>query len=359
MPAFVTQNYIFHILHCRCFEMVNVNLRFLFIINSTQIGLLCINVLGTSAIQDSVFTHSNYRLLEKYMQGEVECSMDDWECHGINVWVIFFNPLMKVASNISNFVVERTKITCGVNLIPNVSPFSMGVGVAFHVSPGLEYDVHITIDKCYLSKNIAPYAAHLFAIIFSRCSLIVKDSNFTYANRLTKGDPMELVPVVQPDMGTLMLQIDDDYSHNGTAIDVDIGIKHIHIAENVGGGLHISFFPGLSQSYIQLKVQNVEVVHNFFIQTNLKFFGGVVQLNDYLTNAGSVYITLESVEISSNVFIYQDENTRNQEPLDVDISALGVQNTEVHFKQTTFSDNSMPAVYSYSGDLHFYGVNVL
>ena len=106
-------------------------------------------------------------------------------------------------------------------------------------------------------------------------------------------------------------------------------------------------------------MQNVEVVHNFFIQTNLKFSGGVVQLNGYLTNAGDVYISLESVEISSNVFIYQDENTRNQEPLDVDISALAVQNTEVHFKQTTFSDNSMPAVYSYSGDLHFHGVNVL
>ena len=113
------------------FDMVNVNLRFLFIINSTQIGLLCINVQGTSAIQDSVITHSNYRLLERYMQGKVECSVDDWECHGINVWVIFFNPLMKVASNISNIVVERTKIACGVNLIPNVSPFSMGARDCF------------------------------------------------------------------------------------------------------------------------------------------------------------------------------------------------------------------------------------
>ena len=341
------------------FEMVNVNLSFLFIINSTQTGLLCINMLGTSVIQDSVITHSNYRLLERYMQGEVECCVGDLKCHGVNVWVFYFNPVIKITSNVSKFVVKRTKISYGVNLVPNEDSRLMSAGIAFQFSPGLEYDVHITIDKCYVTNNIAPYAAHIFAIIFNRCSLIVKDSNFTYANRLTEGDPLELVPVVQPDMGTLMLQINDDYSHNGTAIDVDIGIKQVHIAENVGGGLHISFFPRLSQSYIQLKVQNVEVVHNFFIQTNLKFFGGVVQLNDYLTNAGSVYISLESVEISSNVFIYQDENTRNQEPLDIDIYALAVQNTEVHFKQTTFSDNSMPAVYSYSGDLHFHGVNVL
>ena len=47
---------------------------------STQIRLLCINLLGSSGIQNSVITHSNYRLLEKYMQGKVECSMDNCEC---------------------------------------------------------------------------------------------------------------------------------------------------------------------------------------------------------------------------------------------------------------------------------------
>ena len=47
-------------------EGFNVNLSFLFISNSTQIGLLCVNLLGTSGIHDSVIT---YRLLERYMQG--------------------------------------------------------------------------------------------------------------------------------------------------------------------------------------------------------------------------------------------------------------------------------------------------
>ena len=45
------------------FEGVNVSLSFLFITNSTQIGLLCVNACGTSGIHDSVITHSNYRLL--------------------------------------------------------------------------------------------------------------------------------------------------------------------------------------------------------------------------------------------------------------------------------------------------------
>ena len=340
-------------------EGVNVNLSFLSIINSTQIGLLCYNIRGNSTIQDSVFSHSNYRLLERYMQGKVECSEDNWECQGVNVWVFFHNPLIKCASNVSNFVIERTKISHGINLIPKGSLFSISAGIAFQFSPRLEYVVHITIDKCYVTHNIAPYAAHLYVDIRRHCSLLVKDSNFTYANRLTKGDPMELVPVVQPDLGALLITTTDDYYDRGTAFNVEIGIKQVHIAENVGGSLHISFFPQLSESYIRLKVEKVEVIHNFLIQTNYELYGTVVQFNGHIKNAGGVYISLESVEVSCTVLLYQDENTKNQDPFDDDISAMGVAYTEVHFKQTTFSDNSMPALYSYNGDLHFHGVNVL
>ena len=241
----------FSYLALQMFEMINVNLSFLFITNSTQIGLLCFNVQGNSAIQDSVFTYSNYRLLERYMQGEVRCSVDDLKCRGVNVWVIFFNPLIKVASNVSNLAIERTKISHGINLIPKASLFSMSAGIAFHFNHSLEYDVHITIDQCYVTNNVALYAAHLFLGIYSSCSVIVKNSIFTYANRLTESGPMELVT----DMGTLMLSILDDYNDRGTAINVEIGIKQVHIAENVGGGLHISFFLQLSQSFIRLKVQ--------------------------------------------------------------------------------------------------------
>ena len=99
-------------------EGVNVNLSFLFITNSTEIGLICYNLLGTSGIQDSVITHSNYRLLENYMKGEVECSKDSWECLGCNMGVMFSNSLIKVAPNISNFTVERTKISFGSKFTP-------------------------------------------------------------------------------------------------------------------------------------------------------------------------------------------------------------------------------------------------
>ena len=38
--------------------------------------------------------------------------------------------------------------------------------------------------------------------------------------------------------------------------------------------------------------------------------------------------------------------------------ALLMANTEVHFRQTRFINNNIPAVYTYNSDLHFHGVNV-
>ena len=87
------------------------------ITNSTQTGLLCINLKGTSCIQDLVFTYSSNRLLERYMQGEVECLEDNWECAGSNVWVLFLYPVIKDASNIPNLIIEKTKISYGDKLL--------------------------------------------------------------------------------------------------------------------------------------------------------------------------------------------------------------------------------------------------
>ena len=96
------------------------------------------------------------------MQGEVECLKDDWECQGSNMWVMFFNPLIKATPNISSFIVERTKILHGVSLKSNDNQFSAGAGVLIHLNPSLKYDVEITIAKCHFMNNVGILAAHLY-----------------------------------------------------------------------------------------------------------------------------------------------------------------------------------------------------
>ena len=97
----------------------------------------------------------------------------------------------------------------------------------------------------------------------------MRDSNFTHANRITEGDPKELVPVVQPDLGTFLLQTGDNLAHGfTTAIDVEIVVNGVYIAGNVGGCLRVSLFPKLPESYIQLKLKDV-VVHNFLVLDKL------------------------------------------------------------------------------------------
>ena len=339
----------------------NVNFSFLFITNSTQVGLLCINLLGTSGIHDSVITHSNYRLLEKYMQGKVNCSMDNWECRGSNMWILYLNPVTEVAFNTTNLVVERTRTAYGVNLRSKVDTLSSGAGIVVLVDSGLKYYVHLTIVKCCFVHNIDKATAHLHLGIKSSCSVLVKDSNFTYGNRIMESDPMKLVPWVQPDNGTVYFQVHDVFGDR--AIYVEIVMNEVQIAENVGGGLFVTLFLELPQSYIELRLKKIEVVHNLLIQDKLQLrvYGNVVRFEELIMNAaGGVNITMESAEISNNVLVSQNENVWTQELLGLEpyLCAFSIIDTQVHFKQTRFFNNSMPVVYSYNSDLHFHGVNI-
>ena len=108
-------------------------------------------------------------------------------------------------------------------------------------------------------------------------------------------------------------------------------MNKVHIAENVGGGLHGSLAPQLSQSYIQLRLNEIEIVHFLLIQhTDVNVFGAFVRFVELMTNAGRVNTSLESVEISSNVLVLQDKITWDQSP-QPHFSALSMANTEVHF----------------------------
>ena len=75
------------------------------------------------------------------------------------MWILFYNPWTKFASNISNFVVAKTKLSFGMNLKPKVDQFSIGAGIVVSFFPGLEYDVKISIANCYFINN---FTAHLY-----------------------------------------------------------------------------------------------------------------------------------------------------------------------------------------------------
>ena len=275
--------------------------------------------------------------------------------HGSNVWVLYFSPVIKVAFNICNFTVEKTKISYGTNLKPKVSRLSSGAGILVHLNPGLGYNVHIIISKSSIMNNIDQTAAHLFLAIYSSCSIVIKDSNFTHANRIVDGDPMELVPAVHPKVGTLALMVSDGY--DTAAVDVKIVLNKVRIAENIGGGLYVSIAPQLSQSYIQLWLKEIEVIHNFLVEDNFQVYGYVVRFEELMTSAGDVYTSLESVVVSNNVLVFQGENTWNQEA-DTSVSVLSIINMVVHFKHTRFFNNNLSAVYTYNSDIHFHGINV-
>ena len=70
---------------------------------------------------------------------------------------------------------------------------------------------------------------------------------------------MELVPVLHPSFGTLAHQVRDG---GRLGIDVEIVMKKLYIAENVGGGLRTSISLKHPQSDIQIKLKIIDIKHN-------------------------------------------------------------------------------------------------
>ena len=80
-------------------------------------------------------------------------------------------------------------------------------------------------------------------------------------------------------------------------------MNDVHILENVGGGLTAAIYPHLPQNYIQVRLKQVAVVHNFLVQNDLKAEGSIVQFKLMPNAGGDVYTSLESVEVSNNALV--------------------------------------------------------
>ena len=61
---------------------------------------------------------------------------------------------------------------------------------------------------------------------------------------------MELVPMVHPDIGTLLFRVYWEYP-----IEVEVALNEVCIAENVGGGLAVSFRLEFTQKNVQLRLK--------------------------------------------------------------------------------------------------------
>ena len=105
---------------------------------------------------------------------------------------------------------------------------------------------------------------------------------------------------------------------HAAAIDVEIVLNTVYITENIGGGLCISRFTQSLHSFTEVWLKRIGIRQNFLVQDDL-VHGYVFRLTKQRTYVGDVaYTSLESVEVSNNVVVFQDENRWIQEPFDVE-----------------------------------------
>ena len=344
------------------FDGMDVNLKRVFITNSTQIGLLCINVLGTSRIEDSVFTYSNYRLLEDYMHGEVDFP-GEVEGIGKNVWVLLVDDFYTNYTKV-DFIIEGTEISYGVNLMPSdgaLIPHGVGSGVGIMLLPQLRYEAHhsrtITISNCSFRNNFGELSAHLSMGIQSNSSVLVKDCVFTYANSLRIND--DLVRAIYS-VETITIIVLVPKLARTLVINVTVTMKNVSISDNFGGGLTIytNIASHVTQANINTLLKEMKIAQNYFIFDDIIRSSALtlIENRSYPVSITHMITSLESVEISNNQVVLEDgtsgvswTNLRG---------CLNIMETEVHLNQTEFYNNSLSAVLSRESDLHFHGVNI-
>ena len=349
-PQMMSNHYALHM-----FDGINVNLKRVFITNSSQTGLLCISVLGTSRIEDSVFTHSNYGLLEDYMRGEVRCSKGEQKCVGKNVWVVildninFYTNYTKV-----DFIIEGTEISYGVNLTPANLLVTGSAGVGIFLGPQLRYELHrsitITISNCSFRYNIGKRLAHLCIGILGNSSVLVKDCSFTYANRMNS----DIVQAIYPNEQTVKFYVTVPVYEFTFIINVTVTMRNVSITENYGGGLIIQseIAPHVSQTNVHTVVEGMKITHNY-IPGQAKNCTAIIliELRGFPACFKHMITSLELLEISNNQFELEDGKLRNE-------GCLTVWETEVHLNKTVFYNNSVSAIHTGGSDLHFHGVNI-
>ena len=67
-------------------------------------------------------------------------------------------------------------------------------------------------------------------------------------------------------------------------------MNELHIAENVGGGLHVALLSKLPEGNIQLKLKGIAVVHKFLIEGTFEAPSYIVWFEGPMQNAHAVYI---------------------------------------------------------------------
>ena len=198
------------------------------------------------------------------MHGEVDFP-GEVESVGKNVWVVLEDDPIANYTKV-DFIIDRTEISYGVNLIPVPQLETKGAGDGIILLSHLRYDSTITISNCSFRNNFGSYSTHLSVGIYANSSVLVKDCSFTFANRINS----ELVQAIYPEQQTVSFRVIYDEFVPSFIIDVTVTLTNISITENYDGGLGIisEREPRVSQTNIHEMVKDMKIMSNFFLCHN-------------------------------------------------------------------------------------------
>ena len=349
-------------------DTFNVHIDNVIVTNSSGYGLLCVNILGNSYIQNSVLTQTNIRRVREHIMGEIDCSENSAVCRGVNAMISFLDTENNCIDEkpIHRLVIEDTEISHGMCLSGAFS--GAGLKVDFFQS---RYDVEFEIKNCVFHHNVAELGAHISLAALrhaTNSSVSITNCTFSSANQLITSNLEKWKHLAVAHWGTVAFAMEGvlklspmNKSCVPTApsnYSTTVTLEGISIEDNIGGGLYVGLAEVPSCCF-RVTVRRSEILRNSILhvkpnQGTVSTAIYVGEFRDLRYQRSPLILVLDKVEISNNhpVLFEEAETLWNVVKT---VATVYAKNTEIHMTSTELYNNSAVGIYTYRSELHLHG----
>ena len=336
--------------------------------NSTGYGLLIINLLGNSIIENSKFVFNNYYTYSSMLcNGTFETADSYFICAGGNIGIGFVDPPQCIDKNnppIYSLNITSTVTANGINL----TPFAIGSGIVIAMSQ-TAYGIHIYMDNVTSFRNVARNGANLAFLIYGvvdNSSVSIQNSFSGYSNPLFRPSVLTILSGTQFVGGGLFFSYgtrlpsrfrpscEPQQKHSHANLLTITDTEFVGNNAILGGAMNIDF----SQSNTNVGIVSLVSVKNCSFRDNIGSPGSALYINQLqpVQNVLLARFLFENCTFQNNTYpLAEIPNSIQQFELDLlnAVQLISVQYSS--FIDCSFEDNVGSALYGYASLLRFNG----
>ena len=354
-------------------DITNACVKDITVYNTTGIGLLGINLMGSSALINSTFSHNHfekcvtpsflYEILgsdyERQIGGGAFLVYHDYkditnmENYFVQLKVQNSTFLQNKDCSISGSIAQRMQFS---EVLRNRGYMVGGGGGLSLILTQKGYSTSINVNSCLFMENAGQFGAGVYLAYFSGCisSVVLSDSQFigNGKSELTNGGGLSI-------LGDLIRPYGNFSSFNAEYTPTDITIKVVcsNFVENsafLGGGAFTRFVSGSLDKFLNSSNTTTLSYCNCSFQSNVAEFGAALYIHEYNLVTAAVYsmpvgtlVEVSNIHAKNNTVLHPIRTSTNSSGI-IDIRY-------VHFTlrgNCTLSHNNGTAIRARRSPIH-------